>query len=201
MKTSQELFMCLQNSSGCVSIFVSTLKGLNKDPLLTLTENGPSILELLDHLERNVDTQEARDFIVAVFSRLEACIQAGNRCCLPSAKLSRIWSAFHSLRVDAGLRVAWTNFLLKISLPDSLHSLLALQFFVVDRLLKKLISMKNEDQTKMRMAKKLSTLTLRERSAVYNMSGNIAVKLIRRFKKEITKSPRPAEMANVRTSS
>ena len=87
------------------------------------------------------------------------------------------------LRVDAGLRVAWTNFLLKISLPDSLHvySLLALQF-VVDRLLKKLISMKNENQTKMRMAKKLSTLTLREQNAVYNMSGYIAVK-IKRFKK------------------
>jgi len=80
--------------------------------------------------------------------------------------------------------VAWTNFLLIISLPDSLHvhSLLALQF-VVDRLLKKLISMKNEDQTKMRMAKKLSTLTLREQNAVYYMSGYIAVKLIKRFKK------------------
>lgn len=76
------------NSSGYVTIFVSTLTGLNKDPLLTLTENGPSVLELIDHLQRNVDTQEARDLIVAVFSRLEACIQAGNRCRLPFAKLS-----------------------------------------------------------------------------------------------------------------
>ena len=80
--------------------------------------------------------------------------------------------------------MAWTNFLLKISLLDSLHvhSLPALQF-VVDRLLKKLISMKNEDRTKMRMAKKLSTLTLREQNAVYYMSGYIAVKNIKRFKK------------------
>ena len=56
------------NSCGYVTIFVPTLTGLNKDPLLTLTENGPSVLELIDHLQRNVDTQEVRDFIVAVSS-------------------------------------------------------------------------------------------------------------------------------------
>ena len=63
-----------------------------------------------------------------------------------------------------------------------MYSLLALQF-VVDRLLKKLISMENEDQTKMGMAKKLSTLTLREQNTVYYMSGYIPVKLTKRFKK------------------
>ena len=169
-----------------MTTFVDTLTGLNKDPLLTQTENGPSVVGLINHLQKNVDTWEARDFIVTVLSRLslEACIRAGDRCRLPSAKAGRMWSAFHCLRVDAGLRATWSNFLLGIKLPASLnaHSLLALQF-VIDRLLKKLIAMKSDKRGKETAKRCLSTLTLREQNAVYYMSGHIPVKLIPRFKK------------------
>ena len=83
--------------------------------------------------------------------------------------------------------MAWTNFLSSIHLPVTLqvHSAFALQL-VVDRLLKKLISMRNDDQSQRVGKANLSTLTLREQNVVYYMSGYIPVKLIKRFKKRST---------------
>ena len=152
-----------------------------------MTENGSSMIEVINILIKSVSTCESRDFLVGLISKLEACLQAGDRCQLPSSKAARVWSAFHRLRVDPGLRVAWTNFLSSIHLPVTLqvHSAFALQL-VVDRLLKKLISMRNDDQSQRAGKANLSTLTLREQNVVYYMSGYIPVKLIKRFKKRST---------------
>ena len=107
-----------------------------------MTENGPWMIEVINFLIKSVFTC---DFLVGLISKLEACLQAGNRCQLPFSKAARVWSAFHRLRVDPGLR---TNFLSSIHLPVTLqvHSVFALQL-VVDRLLKKLISMRNDDHS------------------------------------------------------
>ena len=133
---------------------------------------------------KSVSTCETRDFLVGLISKLEACLRAGDRCQLPSSKAARVWSSFHRLRVDPNLRVAWANFLSSIHLPVTLqvHSAFALQL-VVDRLLKKLISMRVDDQSQRAGKNNLSTLTLREQNVVYYMSRYIPVKLIKRFKK------------------
>ena len=142
------------------------------------------MIEVINILIKNVSTCESRDFLVGLVSKLEACLQAGDRCQLPSSKAARVWSAFHQLR-DPGLRVARTNFLSSIRLPVTLqvHSVFALQL-VVDRLLKKSISMRNNDQSQRAGKVNLSTLTLWEPKVVYDMSGCIPLKVIKRLKKD-----------------
>lgn len=170
--------------AGYITILVAVLQAL-KAETLKATEHGPPVTEILNYVLRSVNTRQARDFFVAVASRLEACMRAGDRCRLPSSKAGRMWSAFHQFRVEPHLRVSWTSFLASIELPVSLHqhSILALQL-VVNRWLKKFISMKNEEHSQRVSGNRLSTLTLREQNIVYYMSGYISVKLIRRFKKK-----------------
>ena len=123
------------------------------------------MIEVINFLIKSVATCETRDFLVGLISKLEACLRAGDRCQLPSSKAARVWSSFHRLRVDPDLRVAWANFLSSIHLPVTLrvHSVFALQL-VVDRLLKKLISMRMDDQLQTVGKTNLSTLTLREQN-------------------------------------
>ena len=154
-----------------------------------MTENGPSMIEVINILIESVSTC---DFLVGLISKLEACLQAGDRCQLLSSKAARVWSAFHRLRVDPGLRVAWTNFLSSIHLPVTLQvqSAFALQF-VVDRLLKKLIRMRNDDQSQIEsgQSQSVDTNTPGTKCCVLAtwMHGYIPVKLIKRFKKRIDK--------------
>ena len=172
------------SSAGYVTVFVATLEALKEETLLKVTENGPLMIEVINFLIMSVSTCETRDFLVGLISKLEACLRAGDRCQLPSSKAARVWSSFHRLRVDPDLRVAWANYLSSIHLPATLQaqSAFALQL-VVDRLLKKLISMRTDDQSQTAGKNNLSTLTLREQNVVYYMSGYIAVKLIKKFKK------------------
>ena len=176
----RELDRCHPALQG-MSLSLSLLK---EETLLKVTENGPSMIEVINFLVKSVSACETRDFLVGLVSKLEGCLRAGDRCQLPSSKAARVWSAFHRLRVDPDLRVAWANFLTNIHLPATLqiHSAFALQL-VVDRLLKKLISMRMDDQLQRAGKTNLPTLTLREQNVVYYMSGYIPVKLIKRFKK------------------
>ena len=139
------------------------------------------MMEVINFLIKSVSTCY---FLVGLFSKLEACLQAGDRCQLPSSKAARVWSAFYRLQ-DPGLRVARTNFLSSIHLPVTLqvHSVFALQL-VVDRLLKKLISMRNNDQSQRVGKVNLSTLTLWEQKVVYDMSGCVPLKVIRDSRKD-----------------
>ena len=171
-------------AAGYITILVALLGALKEETLLKVTEHGPPVIELINHVLKSVRICQARDFFVGVISRLEACLQAGDRCRLPSSKAGRMWSAFHRFRVEPHLRVNWTTFLSNIQLPDALHmhSVFALQL-IVDRLLKKLISLRAEEQSQRVGRNNLSTLTLREKNVVYYMSGYISVKLIKKFKK------------------
>ena len=132
------------NSSTCATLlttFITTLEVLQEETLLKETENGPPILEVIHHIERNIGICEGRSFVAAVVDRVKACLHAGDRYKLPSAQAGKMWSSFHKLRVDLELRSLWTKFLSCIELPASLcvYSAMALQV-VLDRLLKKLIS-------------------------------------------------------------
>ena len=88
----------------------------------------------------------------------------------------------------------WSDFLSSIQLPVALHvhSVFALQL-VVDRLLKKLIRTRNEEQLQRVGRNSLSTLTIREQNVVYYMSGYMSIK---KFKKRSQNQLIP-EMADV----
>ena len=179
----RELDRCHPALQG-MSLFVVTLEALKEETLLKVTEMDLRWLRLSIFLIKSVSTCETRDILVDLISKLEACLRAGDRCLLPSSKAARVWSSFHRLRVDPNLRVAWAIFLSSIHLPVTLqvHSAFTLQL-VVDSLLKKLISMRVDNQSQRAGKNNLSTLTLWEQNVVYYMSGYIPVKLIKRFKK------------------
>lgn len=170
--------------AGYITILVAVLQALKAETLLKATELPPSHRNP-QLCAKKCEYSSGKRFFIAVASRLEACMRAGDRCRLPASKAGRMWSAFHQFRVEPHLRVSWTSFLASIELPVSLHqhSVLALQL-VVNRWLKKFISMKNEEHSQRVSGNRLSTLTLREQNIVYYMSGYISVKLIRRFKKK-----------------
>ena len=61
------------SSAGYVTIFVATLEALKEKTLLKVTENGPSMIEVINFLIKSVSTCENRDFLVGLISKLEAC--------------------------------------------------------------------------------------------------------------------------------
>ena len=56
------------SSAGYVTIFVATLEALKEETLLKVTENGPSMIEVINFLSKSVSTCKNR-----FSSRLEAC--------------------------------------------------------------------------------------------------------------------------------
>ena len=162
-------------SSTCATLltaFITTLEALQEEMFLKETENGPPILKVTHHIERNIAICKGRKYVAATVDRVKACLHAGDRYKLPSAQAGKMWSSFHKLRVDPDLRSLWTNFLSCIELPASLcaYSAMALQV-VLDRLLKKLISLKKEEQSHIMSTKSLSTLTIREQNVIHYTSG------------------------------
>ena len=172
------------SSADYATVLVPLLESLKQEAVLNATENGPFVCEVINYAVKYIDTDQARDFFSPVASQLEACLQAGGRCKLPSSRAERMWSAFHQFRTKPELKEAWSTFIDNIRMPVSLHShiVLALQI-LVDRWFKKMITMKRPAETQRMRRGSLSPLSLREQNIVFYMSGYVSVKLIKKYRK------------------
>ena len=107
------------------------------------------------------------------------------RCKLPSSKAQRMWSAFHKFRNKPELVVAWSACIIQsqgisdLSLDPS-TTRLGLQV-LIDRLFKSMILNRNK---KPEQAVDLTPLSAREQNVVFYMSGYVALKLLKRFRKK-----------------
>ena len=163
-------------NSDYTRILVPLIENLKQETVLTSTENGPHDSEILTYLTTAPSAMHAdhqgRAFFSNVASHLEACLQAGGRCKLPSSKNQRMWSAFHKFWTKPEIMKAWSSYIAAIpEIPVSLHphTTLALQF-LVDRWFKSMITAMNKKPEKAG-ANKLSPLSTREQNVVFYMSG------------------------------
>ena len=100
-------------NSDYTRILVPLIENLKQETVLTSTENGPHVSEILTYLTTAPSAMHAdhqgRAFFSNVASHLEACLQAGGRCKLPSSKNQRMWSAFHKFRTKPEIMKAWSR--------------------------------------------------------------------------------------------
>ena len=127
---------------------------------------------------------------VKLLTEVYSCITAAKRHKLPSAVQASIWSAFHLVRCSKPVTQAWSNFTHHFPPQYLGEKNLALQV-MLDRILKKII--RNEAEARHHMHARtrsefLKPLTATESNAIRYMAGYVAVKLLKKAKKN-TKNP------------
>ena len=160
------------------------IKKLQEEPVLLESEHGPLVSKLLGSLSTPecMEADKTRDFFSYAAKQLDICLQAGERCKLPSSKAQRMWSAFHKFRNKPELLVAWSACIQNqgISDVDPSTTRLGLQV-LIDRWFKSMILNRSK---KPEQAVDLTPLSAREQNVVFYMSGYVAVKLLTRFRKK-----------------
>ena len=154
-----------------------------------ITSNcGQEVLQVLKHLKVNSDSLPTREIIATICTRMQSCISKGDRCKLPSSIASRIWPAFHEMRLSTDLRHLWKTHLLNTlgCQASEKTTLLALQV-VLDRLIKQMISMKRGENQGTLMQSPPVEMTERETKVVHYMSGYVVTKMMKKYAKRSPK--------------
>ena len=124
-----------------------------------------------------------QELIAYLCARVQSCIDKGNQCKRPSSISTRIWSAFHQLRLSLDLHQRWKSHLISKLNIDSeklpMHSLQVL----LDRLMKHL--MRRESQEEWTPTDKVNQALIpeREMKVVHYMSGYVVSKMIQQYSK------------------
>jgi hypothetical protein len=156
---------------------------MKNDKVLTHTSRGRFILELFDHLIKS--NEELKSQIAAeIFSKLESCLPAeGEPFTVNGA--DKMWSMFHKLRLSEDMLQKWNIFIRRSSTTSSLqkYGRQSLQV-TLDRGFKHLIAERNST-AKATNSKTTdeNIISEREENVVRYMSGYVAVKLLKKYRK------------------
>ena len=80
--------------------FMPTLEGVKDKERVRRSDCGPAVLELISPVKEYGDRDTTRDLVVTLCSRVQSCVNAGDRCKLPSAIAGKIWPVFYELRLN-----------------------------------------------------------------------------------------------------
>ena len=94
----------------CCDLFLSTVFNILKEELIKRSPKGKRIGELLECIQ-DLDHSTIISIASLLISELNKCIECGNKHRLPSVLHVAIWSAFHKLRVQENIQLAWTTFI------------------------------------------------------------------------------------------
>ena len=137
-----------------------------------------AVLELYEQLD-----QSTTNVTKLIVSKIGDCITQASRRKLPSAKSSVLWYNFHQLRDCPEIIESWRVFM-ELNIPECSTSDAHLTLQILsDHLLKKMIHNQAEEVRKKVTIKPLEQLPPRESNAVRHMSGFVAVKLLKKFRK------------------
>ena len=108
-------------SGGYMSLFFDTLSGLHKENILSHSEKGPFVIQIVQVLLQDQQNPSVVDMAMKIFARLETCLAAGTKHRLPSSIQKKIWSSFHVARFDETVIKAWDTQIMKLKLPEVLQ--------------------------------------------------------------------------------
>ena len=151
---------------------------------------GKKVLAVLEQLDQ-VSTSTIKNVAKLLVKKVAACVTQANSRKLPSARSSMLWYNFHQLRNCQEIKEAWKAFV-ELNIPTcssasrDAHSTLQI---LLDHLLKKMIHNQAEAVSKKTTIEPLEKIPPRESNAVRHMSGFVAVKLLKKFKRP-SKNPR-----------
>ena len=170
------------------SVFVDTIKHAIEDDQLITSNCGKEVLQVLKRVKVNSDSLPTREIIATICTRVQSCISKGDRCKLPSSIASRIWPAFHEMRLSTDLHYLWKTHLLDTlgCHVSEMTTLLALQV-VLNRLIKQMIGMKRGENQGTSMQSPPVEMSEREIKVVHYMSGYVVRKMMKKYAK---KSPK-----------
>ncbi len=173
-------------SVGMCTLFMDLMSAVALEPLIRRSPRGQMVGELLEYMQ-HLEKGKVTGIAVFLLSELSACLGAGNRHKLPSLAQAAVWSAFHKLRARTDIMQAWTAFVTS-KIPTTYHkeSELALQI-LLDRGLKKIMTNISESAEQLRIQvtkdNHVKPLTLMESNAVRYMSGYVAIKLLKKYRR------------------
>ena len=158
------------------------MESLKDEAVVVQSPTAPQLKEVLEFLERFNDNPDFELLAVELFTLLERCFLPDQ---LKSITKGHMWSAFHQLRLSEQPKDAWRRFMAHSLLPAQ-HADQCLQL-IIDRLFKRVITTKTK-----RLHKTSHTppddpkLSEHEDNVVYYMSGFVAFKLMRKYRKSST---------------
>lgn len=170
-----------------LTTFAKVLAEMKNDTVLTHTSRGTFILELFDHVIKS--NEELKSTIAAeIFSMLESCLP-GEGGPLTVNGVDKMWSMFHKLRLSEDTFKKWNVFIQRSSTTPSLqkYSRQSLQI-LLDRGFNHLIAERNSVKAaSTSKATDKSNIDIwiseREENVVRYMSGYVAVKLLKKYRK------------------
>ena len=110
---------CVGGSTGCTTLFLSCMSALQEEVLIKRSPRGKKVHELLDYLEKHCEIQVLTEMAVSLITKLQSCIDCGNKYKLPSLSQGCMWNAFHKLRNSDEMKRAWSNFVAAEDVPQT----------------------------------------------------------------------------------
>ena len=155
---------------------------MSDDEVLKRTSRGASVLLLVKHfreLSGDMNSKIARE----ILSQIESCVPVEGQP-MTSACTDRMWSTYHKLRTSEDLRKKWSTYFQSSSAPANLkeYSLQTLQV-LLDRALRYILSKRNTAGAKLKTESNNCDVSVREENVVRYMSGYVAVKLLKKYRK------------------
>ena len=160
------------------------MSALQEEEIIKRSPRGKKVREILHYLEKHCDRPIFTEIAVTVITKLQSCIDSGNKYKLPSISQGCMWNAFHKLRNSDDMKRVWSTFVAAMEVPQPCctESQLAMQL-MMDRVLKKMIEKRaNAMEHLCTHRNALAPLTMRERSAIRYMAGFVAIKLLKRYR-------------------
>ena len=95
------------------------------------------MIQIIQLLQENQHNPALIDMVMKLIASLELCLKSGARCRLPSAVQNKVWSSFHTARLDQAV-------------VKALSSYTSVSFqLIFDRLMKALIAAHKNDRASM----------------------------------------------------
>ena len=158
---------------------------MKDDQVLSHTSRGIFILELFDHLLKSCTDLRA-PIAAEILAKLKSCLPADTGEPLTANGADRMWSMFHKLRLSEEMCKKWNVFLQRCNVPSSLQKYGRQSLQVMfDRSFKHIVAERNSAKTASSRATEgsIDTISEREENVVRYMSGYVAVKLLKKFRK------------------
>lgn len=151
---------------------------MKNDEFLPHTSSGAFVLELFHCLEKSTSRHTA----IEICSQIESCLPPKGENL--STGSDKVWSKFHKLRLCPILRECWKEYLRTSRVPTHLlkYSDQSLQV-MLDRVLKYMIKQRSTTAAGPTKDDDIK-LSEREENVVRYMSGYVAVKLLKKYRRK-----------------
>ena len=167
-------------------MFTKCVETTANEDIVKRSPRGRAARKILLAIQK-LDHFDVSGIAVSLITACYSSITAGFHHKLPSVAQCSVWKAFHKVRNAKDIEVAWTGFIAKKQLdPTEIHLTLQLLLFrLLKGLLKNLANSKREGASASTVSQ---LLTQRERNAIRYMSGYVAISLLKRFKRPVSKA-------------